>query len=282
MRRSAWLAANAASFGADAARLAIGGDSAGGGLAANVALRARDTGGPPIMHQLLVYPAVADHGDSPSTRAYGNGHGLTIDRMAFYWNCYIPRPELADLPYVLADKAASLRGLPPATLIIAECDPLHDMGVAYAERLRADGVPVELHVYARDDPRVLLLYCDLRQRPRSRRHRRDRPAKRCVMIHVVAVITANPGQRDNILDALRANVPLVRAEVGCIEYEAVVDAGGFGSVQAKLGPDVFVVIEKWESADALKAHAASPHMAAYGAATKDWVAGRLIHVLSPA
>jgi acetyl esterase len=143
-----WLAANARSFGADAARLAVGGDSAGGGLAANVALRARDIGGPPIMHQLLVYPAVAGHVESASTRAYGDGHGLTNDRIDFYWRCYIPRPEFAELPYVLADNAASLRGLPPATLLIAECDPLHDMGVAYAERLRADGVPVELHVYA--------------------------------------------------------------------------------------------------------------------------------------
>jgi quinol monooxygenase YgiN len=101
------------------------------------------------------------------------------------------------------------------------------------------------------------------------------------MIHVVAVITAKPGQRDNILDAFRANVPAVRAEAGCIEYGAAIDADGLGSFQAKLGPDTFFVIEKWESVDALKAHGASPHMAAYAAATKDWVASRLIHVLSP-
>lgn len=143
-----WLTENAAAFGADAARVAVGGDSAGGGLAANVALRARDLGGPPIVHQLLVYPAVAGHDESPSTRAYGDGHGLTNDRIDFYWRSYIPQPELADLPYVLAENAASLRGLPPATLIIAECDPLHDMGVAYAERLQSDGVPADLHVYS--------------------------------------------------------------------------------------------------------------------------------------
>jgi acetyl esterase len=142
-----WLTANADAFGADAARVAVGGDSAGGGLAANVALRARDSGGPPIMHQLLVYPAVASEAGSASARAYGEGHGLTNSRMAFYWRCYVPQPELADLPYVLADNASTLRGLPPATFIIAECDPLHDMGVAYAERLRADGVPVDLRVY---------------------------------------------------------------------------------------------------------------------------------------
>ena len=142
-----WLAAHAREHAADPNRLAIGGDSAGGGLAANVALRARDENGPPIMHQLLVYPAVGSAAGSASARAYGSGHGLTNERMAFYWNCYIPQPEFADLPYVLADNAESLRGLPPATILMAECDPLHDMGVAYAERLQRDGVPVELHVY---------------------------------------------------------------------------------------------------------------------------------------
>ena len=142
-----WLTANAATFGVDPTRVAVGGDSAGGGLAAGVALRARDSGGPPIMHQLLVYPAVGSEEGSASARAYGEGHGLTTARMKFYWECYVPQPELAQLPYVLADNASSLRDLPPATVIIAECDPLHDMGVAYAERLRADGVPVELHVY---------------------------------------------------------------------------------------------------------------------------------------
>ncbi len=142
-----WLSENAAAFGADPAGVAVGGDSAGGGLAAGVALRARDTGGPPIVHQLLVYPAVASGEDAESARTYGEGHGLTVARMEFYWRCYVPRPELADLPYVLASNAQTLRGLPPATIIMAECDPIHDMGVAYAERLRADGVPVELREY---------------------------------------------------------------------------------------------------------------------------------------
>jgi len=142
-----WLSENAPAFGADPARVAVGGDSAGGGLAASVALRARDTGGPPIIHQLLVYPAVASGEGAESVRKYGEGHGLTAARMAFYSRCYIPRPELADLPYVLANNAETLRGLPPATIILAECDPIHDMGAAYAQRLRADGVPVELRDY---------------------------------------------------------------------------------------------------------------------------------------
>ncbi len=101
------------------------------------------------------------------------------------------------------------------------------------------------------------------------------------MIHVLAMITAKPGQRDAVLEAFRANVPAVHAEPGCIEYGAAVDADGFGRMQTKFGPDTFVVIEKWASPEALAAHAASPHMAAYGAKTKDLLASRVIHILSP-
>jgi quinol monooxygenase YgiN len=102
------------------------------------------------------------------------------------------------------------------------------------------------------------------------------------MIHVLAIITANPGQRAMVLEAFRANVAAVRAEEGCIEYGAVVDTEGFGGFQTKFGPDTFAVIEKWASADALKAHAGAPHMAAYAAKTKPMLASRIIHVLSPA
>lgn len=102
------------------------------------------------------------------------------------------------------------------------------------------------------------------------------------MIHVVAVITAKPGMRDSILEAFRANMPAVHAEAGCIEYGPVIDAEGVGGFQTKYGPDTFLVLEKWESLDHLKAHAASPHMQAYGAKTKDMIASRVIHVMSPA
>ncbi len=103
------------------------------------------------------------------------------------------------------------------------------------------------------------------------------------MIHVVAIITTKPGQRATVLEAFNANVPAVRAEKGCIEYGAAVDlVPSHGAIQANFGPDTFVVIEKWESPDALRAHAASPHMAAYGAKTKDLLTSRVIHVLSPA
>jgi quinol monooxygenase YgiN len=102
------------------------------------------------------------------------------------------------------------------------------------------------------------------------------------MVHVIAVITAKPGQRATILTHFRANVPAVRAEQGCIEYGAAVDAENALAFQTNYGPDTFLVIEKWESMDALKAHAAAPHMAAYGAKTKEFVASRVIHILQPA
>lgn len=102
------------------------------------------------------------------------------------------------------------------------------------------------------------------------------------MIHVIAIITAKPGQRDAILKEFRANMPAVRAEKGCIEYGPAVDADGVGGFQTKFGPDTFLVIEKWESLEALKAHAAAPHMAAYAARTKEMIQGRVIHVLTPA
>jgi len=101
------------------------------------------------------------------------------------------------------------------------------------------------------------------------------------MIHVLAFITAKPGMRDSVLEAFRANVANVRAEQGCIEYGAAVDAEPALKFQTAFGPDAFVVVEKWESLDALKAHAAAPHMAAYAAKTKDMLASRAIHILSP-
>jgi quinol monooxygenase YgiN len=101
------------------------------------------------------------------------------------------------------------------------------------------------------------------------------------MVHVLAMITAKPGGRDALLEIFRANVPSVRAEDGCIEYGAATDVDVLGRFQALLGPDSFVVIEKWATADALTAHGASPHMAAYTARTKDLIASRAIHVLSP-
>lgn len=102
------------------------------------------------------------------------------------------------------------------------------------------------------------------------------------MIHVLAIITAKPGMRDRILKAYRANVEAVRAEAGCLAYEAVVDMQGAAPGFAQFGPDVFVVVEKWASIEALQAHAIAPHMKAYASEVKDLTAGRAIHVLEPA
>jgi quinol monooxygenase YgiN len=101
------------------------------------------------------------------------------------------------------------------------------------------------------------------------------------MIHVVAVITAKPGRREEVLGHFRANVPAVLAEKGCIEYVPVVDVEPAFPGLARYGPDTFVVVEKWESPEALRAHGEAPHMAAYAAKTKDMVAGRSIYVLTP-
>lgn len=99
------------------------------------------------------------------------------------------------------------------------------------------------------------------------------------MIHVLAIITAKPGQRSALLQAFKAIVPTVHAEAGCIEYGPVIDAEG---ADPAFGPDTFVVVEKWESLDALKAHSVAPHMKAYGEKTKDLVAKRAVHVLTDA
>lgn len=99
------------------------------------------------------------------------------------------------------------------------------------------------------------------------------------MIHVIAIITTQPGKRDSVLEAFQANVPNVLTEHGCIEYQATVDADPAPQVQTPFGSDSFVVIEKWESLEALQAHFKAPHMAAYSEKIRDLVIDRVIHVL---
>ena len=101
------------------------------------------------------------------------------------------------------------------------------------------------------------------------------------MIHVLAIVTTQPGQREAVLAAVRDNLAAVRAEQGCIEYGPVIDADGPSS-EGRLGDDTFVVVEKWESLEALAAHAASAHMAAYAQRVSGKIAARAIHVLKPA
>jgi quinol monooxygenase YgiN len=99
------------------------------------------------------------------------------------------------------------------------------------------------------------------------------------MIHVLAIITAKPGKRGALLAMFNANIPAVHAEDGCIEYGAVIDVP---DTQPAFGEDTFVVVEKWASLEALKAHAASAHMADYGKKAKDLIADRAVHVMQAA
>ncbi len=96
------------------------------------------------------------------------------------------------------------------------------------------------------------------------------------MIHVVAILTTLPGQREAVLKEFRSIVPTVHAEEGCIQYEPTIDVPGSND---QFGPDTFVVIEKWSSAETLAAHAAAPHMADYGAKVGPMMASRAVHVL---
>ena len=100
------------------------------------------------------------------------------------------------------------------------------------------------------------------------------------MIHVVAILTAKPGKGPQLLEALSHVVPQVHAEQGCIEYQPVTDAESAGPSQDKVGPDSLVVIEKWETIDDLKAHSASAHMAEFGKAAADLMAGKTVYVLN--
>lgn len=142
-----WAAAHAAELGADARRLAVGGDSAGGNLAAVVAQMARDRGGPGLVFQLLIYPATAAAFDTPSYRDNAEGYLLTTGDMRWFWDHYLTGPADAANPYASPLRAARLGGLPPALVITAEFDPLRDEGEQYARGLEEAGVPARLTRY---------------------------------------------------------------------------------------------------------------------------------------
>ena len=142
-----WAAAHAAELGGDATRLAITGDSAGGNLAAAVALMNRDRGGPALALQALVYPTLDPACDSPSAVANGEGYLLTTASMKWMWSLYVNGADDYANPYAAPIAAASLAGLPPALVITAEFDPLRDEGEAYGRALEAAGVPVTISRY---------------------------------------------------------------------------------------------------------------------------------------
>lgn len=141
-----WLAAEgAAQLGLDATRLAVGGDSAGGTLAAVCALMARDAQ-VPLALQLLITPGTTAHADTASHRLFANGFLLDADAIAWFFDHYIDRRHRHDWRFAPLN-APDVDGVAPACVLLAECDPLVDEGLAYADRLRAAGVPVTLELY---------------------------------------------------------------------------------------------------------------------------------------
>jgi len=144
---TAWVAGHATELGGDPARLAVGGDSSGGNLAAAVTLLARERRGPALVHQLLVYPNTDYRADTPSMREMTDPLFFNPRSVAWYWGMYLASDSDGENPLASPLRAADLSGLPPATVITAEYDPLRDEGERYAERLAAAGVPAELIRY---------------------------------------------------------------------------------------------------------------------------------------
>jgi acetyl esterase len=142
-----WVAANARALGLDPARLAVGGDSAGGCLAAVAAQLCRERGGPALRFQLLVYPVTDCRFDTPSYRENAEGYLLTRSLMQWFWNHYLQDPAEGESPLASPLRAEKLDGLPPALVLTAEYDPLRDEGEAYARRLERAGVPTTLTRY---------------------------------------------------------------------------------------------------------------------------------------
>ena len=143
-----WAAEHAPELNADPARMAVGGDSAGGNLAAVTAVRLRDEGGPRLAGQLLLYPVTEYH--TPGTPSYqqnAEGFGLTRTAMEWFWELYLTNTSDALHPHASPLRAADMSGLPPALVITAEYDPLRDEGERYAERLRQAGVLTRLSRY---------------------------------------------------------------------------------------------------------------------------------------
>ena len=142
-----WVYSHAAQFGWDPRRIAVAGDSAGANLAAVACLMSRDRNGPPIAFQALIYPITDCDFERPSYRENSEGYFLTRREMIWFWDQYVVSEAQRREPYASPLLAPSLKGLPPASIITAEYDPLRDEGEAYAAALRAAGVEVALHRY---------------------------------------------------------------------------------------------------------------------------------------
>lgn len=146
----AWFAAEADALGVDASRIVVHGASAGGGLAAGLALLARDRGGPAIHFQYLAIPELDDRLGTPSMRAFVDTPVWDRSKAEISWDAYLGpgRRGGDDVPvYAAPARATDLRGLPPAYVSVMEFDPLRDEGIAYAQALLAAGVSTELHLF---------------------------------------------------------------------------------------------------------------------------------------
>ncbi|MGH2937596.1 MAG: alpha/beta hydrolase [Solirubrobacterales bacterium] len=139
-----WVAEQISEFGGDPDRIAIGGDSAGGGIAAAVALMARDRSGPSLVYQLLAYPALDD---IVSNDEFSDVQVINRPVYEHFWNLYAATPEDHENPYCVPIKAADLSGLPPAFVVVPAVDAMRDSQVHYAERLAEAGVPTRCEVY---------------------------------------------------------------------------------------------------------------------------------------
>jgi acetyl esterase len=142
-----WMHANAAELGGDADRIAVGGGSAGGNLAAALALRMRDEGGPELVFQYLFVPAtdLSETTAWPSYEEAGDAYLLKVSQLGMIYAAYVPDTAERENPYASPLLADDLSGLPPAFVVTAHFDPLRDQGEAYAHKLEAAGVPVQLH-----------------------------------------------------------------------------------------------------------------------------------------
>ncbi|CAJ1510990.1 alpha/beta hydrolase [[Mycobacterium] burgundiense] len=144
---TSWVAEHIGDYGGDPSTVLVGGDSAGGNLAAVTALMARDRGGPALAGQLLLYPVIAADFDTESYRLFGEGFYNPRPALQWYWDQYVPTIADRTHPYASPLHAADLSGLPPAVTVVAGHDPLRDEGLAYAEALRKAGVPTTAHYF---------------------------------------------------------------------------------------------------------------------------------------
>jgi len=142
-----WLVKNAAAFNGNPQQLAVCGDSAGGNLAAAVAIRARDQGLRGLALQVLIYPVTNYGFDTASYHENAEGYGLTRDAMRFFWESYLANADQGAEPYASPLRAPNLAGVAPALILTAQFDPLRDDGEAYAARLHRAGVAVRLTRY---------------------------------------------------------------------------------------------------------------------------------------